>query len=123
MHSCTIPMKNIHAKNYNYEMYYKEPRENTSLFRLEKPNNYYFITLYELEEKKSRTNPIYRENYRYNNNSILILYYYKSMIKEDGIMTDNELIPIIINTKKYRIIGSGWPFLDSIRKINYLKRN
>jgi hypothetical protein len=104
-------------------MYYKEPKENMSLFRLAKPNNNYFIFLYELDEKKSRTNPVYRENYGYNNNTIQILYYYKNMIQEDGIMTDNELIPIIINTKKYRIIGSGWPFLDSIRKINYLKRN
>jgi hypothetical protein len=120
--SCKIPITKVYAPNYTFEKYYKEPKQNMRVYRLIKPSYNYYFSIYEIDKKKSRINPIYVEDYEYNNYGIQIHYYYKQMARKDGIITDDELIPIVIDSKSYRIIAYDWPFVDSIKKTTIIKR-
>ena len=42
-----------------------------------------------------------------------ILYYYTDLVKRDGIITDDELTPLILRNDK--LAGWGWTFLEEIR--------
>jgi len=121
LHSCYYEMK-INAKNYNFNTLYKDPKPQKYISKLSRPIGDPIISVYEDNKKNRRTNPIYRENYGNNNYQIQIIYFYNQMVNQDGIMSDNELIPIVINSKNGRIIGAGWRFTDSIKQISYLER-
>jgi argonaute-like protein implicated in RNA metabolism and viral defense len=112
----------INAKNYNFNTLYKDPKPQKYISKLSRPIGDPIISVYEDNKKNRRTNPIYRENYGNNNYQIQIIYFYNQMVNQDGIMSDNELIPIVINSKNGRIIGAGWRFTDSIKQISYLER-
>lgn len=119
--SCYYESK-IHAKDYSFEKYYRKPKTGKLVSKLLYRGHIYF-SIYEDSIKNKRLNPVYRENYGNNKYKIEILYLYNKMVKQDGIMSENELLPIVINSRNGRIIGSGLEYTDSIRKKNYLERN
>jgi hypothetical protein len=120
--SCYYESK-VHAKDYNFEKLYKKPKPGKLVSKFLFPYSHLYYSVYEDSLKHKRLNPIYIENYGFNNYKTQIMYFYKEMVKQDGIFSDNELFPIIVNQRNGRIIGSGWAHADSLKQINYLKRN
>ena len=112
----------INARNYKFDTFYKDPKPQKYLSQLSRPIGDPIISIYEDNKKNRVSNPIYRENYENNNLKLQIIYFYSHMVKQDAIISDDELIPIVINLKNQKIIGSGWRFTDSIKQISYLER-
>lgn len=121
LHSCSYEMK-INARDYKFNNFYKDPKPQKYISQLSRPIGDPIISIYEDNKKNRASNPIYRENYENNNHRLQIIYFYSHMVKQDDIISDDELIPIVINLKNRKIIGSGWRFTDSIKQISYLER-
>ena len=45
----------------------------------------------------------------------LVEYYIESIRQPDGVVHDNQLLPLIY--KNGKLIGRGWPFLNSLRPV------
>lgn len=61
------------------------------------------------------TNPYRSETMNENDKNFEILFYYTDTKKEDGVITDDELTPIVIYENK--VVGYGWRFLkDNVKR-------
>ena len=61
------------------------------------------------------TSPFRNETMNENGKSYEILFFYTDTKKTDGVITDDELTPIVFNDNK--VVGFGWSFMkDNIKK-------
>ena len=61
------------------------------------------------------TNPFRSETFNENNKTYEVLFYYTDFKKSDGVITDDELTPIVFFDGK--VVGYGWLYLkDTIKR-------
>ena len=78
------------------------------------------VTGYDLASPKKAIIPItlrnpYREEIlKTGDKTYEIVYYFTSIKKQDGVITDDELTPLVFENK--RLIGQGWGFWDRLKK-------
>jgi hypothetical protein len=110
----------IHASEYEYGKYHRKPRIGKHVQYIYK-SPFKMESIYEIEKVKSvsmviRVEDIYKDDKRYH-----VLFLYNKMVKKDDLYSDNELIPIIILNRNYRIVGHGWDDLNKFKIINITK--
>ena len=77
-------------------------------------------TGYDLTEKKDAVipivlkNPYREETLKIANKTYQIDYYFTSIKKQDGMISNDELTPLVFEND--RLIGQGWAFLDQLKK-------
>ena len=78
-------------------------------------------TGYDLTNQKKDTvtaiilkNPHRQENLKIDGKTYQIEYYFTSIKKQDGILTNDELTPLVFEND--RLIGQGWTFLNRLKK-------
>jgi hypothetical protein len=60
-------------------------------------------------------NPYRSETLKDNAATYFIEYYIESIRQPDGIVSDNELMPLVF--KDGKLIGRGWPLVNSLRTV------
>ena len=63
-------------------------------------------------------NPYREETFKNGDKTYEIAYYFTSIKKQDGMITDDELTPLVFENN--RLIGQGWTFLDALKKEQHL---
>lgn len=82
------------------------------------------VTGYDLTDPKKSSTPIvlrnpYREETIKTENKIYeIAYYFTSIKKQDGMITNDELTPLVFENN--RLIGQGWEFWGRLKKEQHL---
>ena len=69
---------------------------------------------YQSAEYKPLTIPNPYKSESLNGTDYFIEYYIESIRQPDGIVSDNELMPLIF--KNAKLIGRGWPLVNSLRQ-------
>ena len=79
------------------------------------------VTGYDLTNTKKEisipiilTNPYREEILKTGNKTYEVAYYFTSIKKQDGIITDDELTPLVFENN--RLIGHGWEFLGRLKR-------
>ena len=63
-------------------------------------------------------NPYREETLKNGDKTYEIAYYFTSIKKQDGMITNDELTPLVFENN--RLIGQGWTFLDVLKKEQHL---
>ena len=79
------------------------------------------VTGYDLVNPKKQVftpitlkNPYREETLKNGEKTYEVAYYFTSIKKQDGMITDDELTPLVFENS--RLIGQGWMFLDALKK-------
>ena len=83
------------------------------------------VTGYDLVNSKKQIftpitlkNPYREETLKNGDKTYEVAYYFTSIKKQDGMITDDELTPLVFENS--RLIGQGWSFLNALRKEQHL---
>ena len=83
------------------------------------------LTGYDLANPKKETitpiifkNPYREEILKIGDKAYEIMYYFTSIKKQDGMITDDELTPLVFADN--RLIGQDWGFLNRLKKEQHL---
>ena len=79
------------------------------------------VTGYDLVNSKKQIftpitlkNPYREETLKSGDKTYEVAYYFTSIKKQDGMITDDELTPLVFENS--RLIGQGWTFLNALKK-------
>jgi hypothetical protein len=105
----------IKATNFKFNQYVKELEVGTARSKKMKISFPQRPLIYELKKNKAKPLTVRSEIFNGQNTLYYIHYYYYELKIADDVFTDDELFPIVRNSKD-TIVGFGWNFVDSLNR-------